>query len=168
MTRIMKKAPIVNSSRLASDNPLPPYDEIGFPHSGQNFECAGMDLPHLGHLMASVDGGVKEFPHSGQNLLVAGTLELHLGHMTSAAALAACVPVGVMICGISTIPVPRAAPPPPDLPSDSAALFIVSMRKTSSGEVLPVLSQKRRSRYSGVVSMPSKRISVSSMPTRLK
>ena len=118
--------------------------------------------------MASVDGGVNDVPHSGQNLLVAGTLELHLGHMTKAAAFATCVPVGVMICGISTIPVPSAAPPPPDLPSDSAALFIVSMRSTSSGEVFPVFSQKSRSRYSGVVSIPSKRMSVSSIPTRLK
>ena len=127
-----------------------------------------MDLPHLGHLIASVDGGVRLVPHSGQNLLVAGTFELHLGQITSAATGAAWVPVGVMIWGISTMPVPNAAPPPPDFPRDSAALLTVSMRSTSSGAVFPVLSQKSRSRYSGVVSTPSKRKSVSSMPTRLK
>ena len=45
-----------------------------------------MDFPHFGHLVASVDGGVRLVPHSGQNLLVAGTFEPHLGQITSAAA----------------------------------------------------------------------------------
>ena len=139
------------------------------PHSGQNFELAGIDLPQLGQVIAPCDGGVRVVPQLGQNLLVAGTFSPHLGQMTSAAMGAACaVPWGVIICGMSTMPVPRAAPPPPDFPSDSAALLIVSMRNTSSGAVLPVLSQNKRSRYSGVVSMPSKRRSVNSMPTRLK
>ena len=127
-----------------------------------------MDLPHFGQVIAPSDGGVRVVPQLGQNLLVAGTFSPHLGQITSAATGADCAPDGVIICGMRTMPVPKAAPPPPDFPSDSAALLIVSMRRTSSGAVLPVLSQNKRSRYSGVVSMPSKRRSVSSMPTRLK
>ena len=139
-----------------------------FPHSGQNFEFAGIDLPHFGQVIALSDGGVRVVPQLGQNLLVAGTFSPHLGQMTNAATGAACVvPWGVMICGIRTIPVPR-APEPPPCPRLAAALLTVSMRNTSPADVPPVLSQNRRSRYSGVVSMPSKRRSVSSMPTRLK
>ena len=73
-----------------------------------------MDLPQLGHFIAFSEGGVRFVPQLGQNLLVAGTFSPHLGQMTSAAAGAACVvPWGVMICGISTIPVPNAPEPPP-------------------------------------------------------
>ena len=125
-------------------------------------------MPQLGQVIAPAAGGVSVFPHSGQNFEVAGTLEPQLGQITNAAAGAACAPDGVIICGMSTIPVPKAAPPPPDFPSDSAALLRVSIRSTSSGAVFPVLSQNSRSRYSGVVSMPSKRRSDSSMPNRLK
>ena len=66
------------------------------------------------------------------------------------------------------MPVPRPAPPPPDWPSDAAAFLTVSMRNTVSAGVPPVFSQNSRSRYSGVVSMPSNRRSVSSIPSRLK
>ncbi len=59
------------------------------PHSGQNFEPAGIDLPQLGQLMAPAVGGVKGLPHSGQNFDVAGTRELQLGQITNAAAGAA-------------------------------------------------------------------------------
>lgn len=107
-------------------------------------------------------GGASSVPHSGQNFDVAGTLAPHFGQITSAAAGACAGPVGVIICGISTMPVPK--PAPDDLPSSSADRLTVSMRRTSSGAVRPVLSQKRRSRYSGVVSMPSKRKSVKSKP----
>ena len=65
------------------------------------------------------------------------------------------------------MPAPK-APEPPPCPSDAAAFFKVSMRKTSPGAVCPVLSQNNRSRYSGVVSIPSNLRSVNSMPTRLK
>jgi len=131
-------------------------------------EFAGIDLPHFGQVIAPSEGGVSVVPQLGQNLLVAGTFSPHLGQMTSVAAGAAWVPWGVIICGIRTIPVPKAAPPPPDCPSEAAALLSVSMRRTSSGAVFPVLSQNNLSRYSGVVSIPSKRKSVNSMPTRLK
>ena len=116
----------------------------------------------------AAEGGVRVVPHSGQNFDVAGTLALHLGQITNAAAGACAGPEGVIICGMSTMPVPKAAPPPPDFPSSAAAVFTVSMRRTVSAGVPPVLSQNSRSRYSGVVSMPSKRRSVSSMPKRLK
>ena len=60
------------------------YESVA-PQLGQNFEPAGMSLPHLGHFMVACDGGVRLVPHSGQNLEVAGTCEPHLGHMTNAA-----------------------------------------------------------------------------------
>ena len=94
------------------------------PHSGQNLAVAITGCPHLGQLMVPVDGAVSVVPHSGQNLDVAGTLALHLGHITSAAAGAGAGPVGVIICGIKTIPVP--SPAPDDLPNDSAASFNAS------------------------------------------
>ena len=114
-TRIMKKTPIVSSCLLLSDIPMPSYDIVA-PHSGQNFELAGISWPHLGHLIVAWDGGVRLVPHSGQNLDVAGTWAPHLGQITRAAvgACACTWPAEFMICGMSTIPVPKPAPPPPD------------------------------------------------------
>ncbi len=83
-TRIMKKTPSESSCRLLSDMALPSYDIVA-PHSGQNFELAGMSCPHFGHFMVADDGGVREVPHSGQNFDVAGTWAPHFGHITNAA-----------------------------------------------------------------------------------
>ena len=60
--------------------------ESFLPHSGQNFEAAGIDLPQLGQFIVPLAGGVNVVPHSGQNLDVAGTLELHFGQITRGAA----------------------------------------------------------------------------------
>ena len=83
-TTIMKKTPIVSSCRLLSDIILSSYVMVA-PHSGQNFELAGIECPHLGQLIVACDGGVSEDPHSGQNFEVAGTCAPHLGHITRAA-----------------------------------------------------------------------------------
>ena len=125
-----------------------------------------MDFPHFGQFIVWFVGWVIVVPHSGQNFEVAGTCAPHFGHITRAAAGACTGPLGVMTCGMSTMPVPKPAPPD-DFPRDSAALLTVSIRSTSLELVPPVLSQKSLSRYSGVVSIPSKRRSVSSRPTRL-
>ncbi len=105
------------------------------------------------------------FPHSRQNFDVAGILALQFGHIMRAAAGVGAGPVGVIICGMSTIPVPR--PAPGDFPSSLAASFTVSILNTSSA-ALVCLSQNKRSLNSGVVSIPSKRRSVRSSPIRLK
>ena len=83
-TRIMKKTPIESSCLLLSDIIMPAYDIVA-PHSGQNFELAGIECPHFGQFMVACDGGVRLVPHSGQNFDVAGTCAPHLGHITSAA-----------------------------------------------------------------------------------
>ena len=51
---------------------MPAYDIVA-PHSGQNFELAGIECPHLGQFIVACEGGVSEVPHSGQNFDVAGT-----------------------------------------------------------------------------------------------
>lgn len=158
---IMMSAPRVKSPGCDFDVRFHRYPSF-VPHSGQNLAVGSTGCPHLGQFLVASCGGASSVPHSGQNLDVAGTLALHFGQIMSAAAGACAGPVGVIIWGISTMPVPR--PAPDDLPSSSAERLTVSMRKTSSGGVRPVLSQKRRSRYSGVVSIPSKRRSVRSKP----
>ena len=83
-TRIMQKTPMVNIWRLLSDIHGPSYNIVA-PHSGQNFELAGIECPHLGQFIVACDGGVRLVPHSGQNFEVAGTCAPHFGQITRAA-----------------------------------------------------------------------------------
>ncbi len=78
-TMIMKKTPMESSSRLLSAIELLLTRRVLLPHSGQNFEPAGIDLPQLGQVIAPAAGGVSVFPHSGQNFEVAGTLGAAVG-----------------------------------------------------------------------------------------
>ena len=83
-TMIMNKTPIESSCRLLSDITGSSYVIVA-PHSGQNFELAGIEWPHFGQFIVAADGGVSVVPHSGQNLDVAGTCAPHLGQITRAA-----------------------------------------------------------------------------------
>ena len=64
------------------------------PHSGQNFEVAGMDFPHLGQFFVAVVCFSSFAPHSRQNFDVAGIRALQLGQIITATDGTASSPVG--------------------------------------------------------------------------
>src|SRR5208337_5070024 len=108
------------------------------------------------------------WPQLGQNFEVDGICAWQFGQAIRATDMPVPLDVVWNRGGTRTMPAPNAAPPPVDFPSDAAASLTVSIRITSSGATPPDFNQNRRSRNSGVVSIPSNLRSTICTPTRLK